>query len=164
MAAKDFSNSPALAFISGAGAKSAGLGTGSQTQAAKASDNSKPEATQKATSKKRRSKPSTGLPVGSDAEAQQDVNAGLSETSIKSVEQQQGVGGINHPRRGKATRLTNVAGITLHTLDEIAALLHVSPRSVHNYIKRGQLIGRKIGGCVYVSDENLRKYLNGEWG
>jgi len=163
MASKDFSDSPALAYISGAGTKPVRLGTDSKTRVAKTGESLKSEVTEKETTKKRRPKTSVGLPTGSKAEAQPDVNVGHNETSIKSVEQQQGVGETNLLRRGKATRLTNVAGIKLHTLDEIAELLHVSPRSIHNYIKRGQLIGRKIGGCVYVSEENFKKYLNGEW-
>ncbi len=50
----------------------------------------------------------------------------------------------------------------LYNLKELRELLNVSERSLHTYIKDGRLKAVKIGGKWKVSEENLKKFINGD--
>lgn len=52
--------------------------------------------------------------------------------------------------------------IKLYSLKELATLLSVTERTLHNYIKNGKMKGQKIGGKWQISESNLRKFVNGE--
>lgn len=52
--------------------------------------------------------------------------------------------------------------IRLYTLTELEPVLGVTHRTLQSYIKDGRLKGVKIGGKWKVSEEVLRKYINGE--
>ena len=52
--------------------------------------------------------------------------------------------------------------IKLYTLHEIQPIIGVGYRTLQNYIKDGKLKGAKIGGKWRITEENLRKFLNGE--
>jgi len=52
--------------------------------------------------------------------------------------------------------------ITLYTLTEIEPILGVTHRTLLSYIKDGKLKGVKVGGKWKVSEENLKKFINGE--
>ena len=52
--------------------------------------------------------------------------------------------------------------IRLYTLTELEPILGVSHRTLQSYIKDGRLKGVKIGGKWKVSEEVLRKFINGE--
>jgi excisionase family DNA binding protein len=52
--------------------------------------------------------------------------------------------------------------IKLYSLKELATLLSVTERTLHNYIKSGKMKGQKIGGKWQISESNLRKFVNGE--
>ena len=58
-----------------------------------------------------------------------------------------------------AKRLEN---IRLYTLTEIEPILGVTHRTLLTYIKNGRLKGIKVGGKWKVSEENLKKFINGE--
>lgn len=51
--------------------------------------------------------------------------------------------------------------ITLYTLTELEPVLGVTHRTLLTYIKDGRLRGVKVGGKWRVSEENLRKFING---
>lgn len=53
-------------------------------------------------------------------------------------------------------------GFTLYTLTELESVLGVTHRTLQSYIKDGRLKGVKIGGKWKVSEENLKKFINGE--
>lgn len=52
--------------------------------------------------------------------------------------------------------------ITLYTLTELESILGVTHRTLQSYMKDGRLKGVKIGGKWKVSEENLKKFINGE--
>lgn len=52
--------------------------------------------------------------------------------------------------------------IRLYTLTELEPILGVTHRTLQTYIKTGALKGIKLGGKWRVTEENLRKFLNGE--
>jgi len=53
-------------------------------------------------------------------------------------------------------------GLTLYTLTELESVLGVTHRTLQQYIKDGRIKGVKIGGKWKVSEENLKKFINGE--
>lgn len=55
-----------------------------------------------------------------------------------------------------------IEDIKLYTLHDLQPILGVTYRTLQNYIKDGKLKGAKIGGKWRVTEENLRKFLNGE--
>lgn len=69
-------------------------------------------------------------------------------------------------RKRTAQRIENnaakLADIQLYTLTELEPILGVTHRTLQNYIKDGRLNGVKIGGKWKVSDEVLRRFINGE--
>lgn len=50
----------------------------------------------------------------------------------------------------------------LYSVEEAAAYLHVTTRSILAYLKDGRLRGVKAGGKWQISADNLRRYVNGE--
>lgn len=52
--------------------------------------------------------------------------------------------------------------IRLYTLTEIEPILGVTHRTLLTYIKDGRLKGIKVGGKWKVSEDNLKKFINGE--
>lgn len=55
-----------------------------------------------------------------------------------------------------------IDGIILYTLAEVAEKLQLSERTLHTYIKQQKIKAVKIGGRWYISEENLRNFLNGK--
>lgn len=52
-----------------------------------------------------------------------------------------------------------ILGVKLYSLKETAELLGVTTPSVSKYIKNDLLTATTIGGCKYVSEENLMSFL-----
>lgn len=52
--------------------------------------------------------------------------------------------------------------IRLYSLTEIEPILGVTHRTLQAYIKEGRLRGVKVGGKWKVSEENLKRFINGE--
>lgn len=52
--------------------------------------------------------------------------------------------------------------IRLYTLTELEPILGVTHRTLQTYIKDGRLKGVKLGGKWKVTEENLKKFINGE--
>jgi hypothetical protein len=66
----------------------------------------------------------------------------------------------------KAANPANVAelreiGGKLYSVEDVAAALGVTSRSILNYIKDGSLIARKIGGVWKVTADNYKRYIEG---
>ena len=72
---------------------------------------------------------------------------------------------INDKQRTEARRADNAArldSIRLYTLSELEPILGVTHRTLQTYIKNGRLKGVKIGGKWKVSEETLKKFINGD--
>lgn len=72
---------------------------------------------------------------------------------------------IDTKERTRARTEENAAkleSIRLYTLTELEPILGVTHRTLQSYIKDGRLKGVKIGGKWKVSEETLRKFINGE--
>lgn len=50
----------------------------------------------------------------------------------------------------------------LYTLTDLEPVLGVTHRTLLQYVKDGKLKATKIGGKWKVSEENLKKFINGE--
>ncbi len=48
----------------------------------------------------------------------------------------------------------------LYTINDIASMLTVTTRTIHNYLKSGILTGRKIGGQWRFTESNISELLN----
>lgn len=57
--------------------------------------------------------------------------------------------------------MRTILGITTYSVQEVAELLHLTDRTVRNYITSGKLLAQKIGGNWEISEENLKAFLNG---
>ena len=55
--------------------------------------------------------------------------------------------------------MKEVLGIKLYTLKEVGELLGVQQQTVSKYVQQGKLKARVIGGAKYVSEENLKEFL-----
>ncbi len=67
--------------------------------------------------------------------------------------------------RSQARLASNAAkldAIRLYTLTEIEPILGVTHRTLLTYIKDGRLKGVKVGGKWKISEDNLRRFINGE--
>lgn len=49
-----------------------------------------------------------------------------------------------------------------YSLDETAAILKVSRRTLQDYIKTGRIKAQKIGGHWRISEKNLQRFIDAE--
>jgi len=56
-----------------------------------------------------------------------------------------------------------VSGIKLYGVDEVAEMLKSTKPTMRAYFREGKLIGRKISGKWYITEDNLKKYLSGAY-
>lgn len=61
-----------------------------------------------------------------------------------------------------AKNAARLDSIRLYTLSELEPILGVTHRTLQTYIKNGRLKGVKIGGKWKVSEETLKKFINGD--
>ncbi len=59
-------------------------------------------------------------------------------------------------------RTENLKGLRMYTLTELEPILGVTHRTLLTYVKDGRLKGKKVGGRWKCSEENLRKFINGD--
>lgn len=52
--------------------------------------------------------------------------------------------------------------IVLYSLQEVAAILEVTERTLYTYISTGKLKAQKIGGKWKITKENLEAFCNGK--
>ena len=50
----------------------------------------------------------------------------------------------------------------LYTLTDLEKILGVTHRTLQTYIRNGRLKGVKIGGKWKITEENLKRFINGE--
>lgn len=62
----------------------------------------------------------------------------------------------------KELRQEQLSNFRVYTLTELEPVLGVTHRTLLQYVKNGKIQAVKIGGKWKVSEENLRKYINGE--
>lgn len=53
-----------------------------------------------------------------------------------------------------------MADLKVYTLDEVRELLHVTRRTVYNYIREGKLKAVKIGKYWRITQKNLEDFLS----
>ena len=58
--------------------------------------------------------------------------------------------------------MLEVNGIKLFSLTELEPMFGVSHRTLLTYVTTGKIKAVKIGGKWYVSEENIRKFVNAE--
>lgn len=52
----------------------------------------------------------------------------------------------------------------IYDIMEVAELLHVTRRTMYNYLRNGKITAVKIGGRWKITQEQLNALLNGEGG
>jgi excisionase family DNA binding protein len=56
---------------------------------------------------------------------------------------------------------TIIEGIKFYTIPEAAETLQVTPQTIRAYIKRGRLKGQRIGRPIYITEKNIKDFLEG---
>lgn len=56
--------------------------------------------------------------------------------------------------------MKEVLGVKLYSVAEVGQMLGVQRPTASKYIQQGKLKARTIGGHKYVSEENLKEFLN----
>jgi len=54
---------------------------------------------------------------------------------------------------------SEIGGVKVYTVKEVAGLLNIHPHTVRKYIKAGYIKGGQIGRGFLVSDESIEDYL-----
>lgn len=52
-----------------------------------------------------------------------------------------------------------ILDVKLYSLEETAELLGITKQTITKYIKQGRMVSTMIGGKKYLSEENLRNFL-----
>ena len=52
-----------------------------------------------------------------------------------------------------------IEGIKFYTLKETAQLLNVTPQTLRRYIKKGRLIGQRVGRPTLITENSLMEFL-----
>ena len=52
-----------------------------------------------------------------------------------------------------------VKNLKLYTIPETAKMLKVTPQTVRKYISENKLSAKKIGRPLYITEDNLREFL-----
>lgn len=55
--------------------------------------------------------------------------------------------------------MKEILGIRLYSIQEVGELLGIQPQSVSKYIQQGRVKCQTIGGRKYISEENLKEFL-----
>lgn len=64
--------------------------------------------------------------------------------------------------KNKTDRTAHLQGLNVYTLTELEPILGVTHRTLLTYVSNGKLKAVKIGGKWKVSEDNLKKFINGE--
>ena len=52
-----------------------------------------------------------------------------------------------------------IGGVKLYTVKEIAKAMEVEEQTVRRYIKRGFLKSKKIGRNIFITEEQLKEFI-----
>lgn len=55
-----------------------------------------------------------------------------------------------------------ILDVQLYTAKEAAGKLNITERTIVSYFRKGKIKGVKLKNRWHVSEENIKKYLNGE--
>lgn len=55
---------------------------------------------------------------------------------------------------------TILAGYKMYSVDELASLLKITTVSVRNFIRQGRMKGRRVGRRYFVTEDELKQFLN----
>jgi len=55
------------------------------------------------------------------------------------------------------------SGLKLYSVDEVAEMLKSTKPTIRAYFREGKIKGRKIIGKWYITEDNLKKYLSGDY-
>lgn len=56
-----------------------------------------------------------------------------------------------------------IVGLKLYNVDEIAEMLKSTKPTIRIYFKEGKIKGRKINGKWYITEDNFKNYLVGNY-
>lgn len=56
-----------------------------------------------------------------------------------------------------------VSGLKLYSVDEVATMLKSTKPTIRLYFRKGKIKGQKVTGRWYITEENLKKYLSGDY-
>jgi len=56
-----------------------------------------------------------------------------------------------------------ILGLKLYSVDEIAEMLKSTKPTIRAYFREGKIKGQKITGKWYTTEDNLKKYLIGDY-
>lgn len=52
-----------------------------------------------------------------------------------------------------------IGNLTIFDVDELSDKLGVTKITIRNYLKEGRLIGKKVGGNWFVSEDSLKQFF-----
>ena len=56
-----------------------------------------------------------------------------------------------------------ISGLKLFSVDEVAEMLKSTKPTIRTYFRDGIIKGQKITGKWYITEDNLKKYLSGDY-
>ena len=56
-----------------------------------------------------------------------------------------------------------VSGLKLYSVDEVAEMLKSTKPTIRAYFRKGKIKGQKITGKWYITEDNLKNYLSGDY-
>jgi excisionase family DNA binding protein len=56
-----------------------------------------------------------------------------------------------------------ISGLKLYSVDEIAEMLKSTKPTIRSYFREGKFKGQKITGKWYITEENFKNYLSGDY-
>ena len=56
-----------------------------------------------------------------------------------------------------------VSGVKLYNVEEVAEMLNTTKTTVRAYFRDGTFKGRKISGRWHITEDNLKRFINGEY-
>ena len=56
-----------------------------------------------------------------------------------------------------------VSGLKLYSVDEVAEMLKSTAPTIRSYFREGKIKGQKVNGKWYITDDNLKSYLSGDY-
>ena len=57
--------------------------------------------------------------------------------------------------------MKKILGITVYDVAEVAAMLDVTNTTITNYIRRGAIDARMLGGKWHISEQALKNFVSG---
>jgi len=55
------------------------------------------------------------------------------------------------------------SGLKLYSVGEVAELLKSTKSTIRAYFREGKFKGQKVTGKWYITEDNLKKYLSGDY-